>query len=102
MPDLTRPEPEAPHPGQIGTVTTPPATTADPFTVTVLDFSGEHLYQIAHWQSRGATIPAVGDECLVIKDENGIPWVSAWWPAKGDVAGGGGGGSGVDAFFLGG
>lgn len=85
MPDLTRPEPEATPPGQLGIVETPPAAVGDPFTVTVPGFSESHFYEIERWQSRGATIPDVGDEVLVVVDDKGEPWVAAWWPAAGDV-----------------
>jgi hypothetical protein len=81
MPDLTRPEPETPPPGQHGFVTTPPAALGDPFTVTVPEFSGDHFYQITRWMPRGEDLPALGDEVLVVKDERGEPWCVAWWPS---------------------
>jgi len=88
MADLTRTrtESEASPPGQLGHVTTPPAALGDPFTVTVPGFSGEHFYELTRWQSRGATLPAVDDEVLVLFDDKEEPWVAAWWPAAGDAA----------------
>jgi hypothetical protein len=86
MPDLTRQETEAPAPGQLGYVTQPPAAVGDPFTVTVPEFSGEHVYQVAYWQPRGDLLPAPGDKVLVVKDEKGEAWVVGWWPAAGPAA----------------
>jgi hypothetical protein len=33
------------------------------------------------WMPRGATLPAVGDKCLVIFDNTDAAWVVAWWPS---------------------
>lgn len=89
MPDLRRREAEGQPPGQKGFVTTPPASTADKLTVTVPGFSEQHFYEITRWHSRGATLPAVDDEVLVVFDDKGEPWVPAWWPAGGDAPAGG-------------
>lgn len=33
------------------------------------------------WQSRDLTsLPAKGDECLVIFDNHRNPWIVSWWP----------------------
>jgi hypothetical protein len=33
------------------------------------------------WQSRdGVSLPTIGDECLVIFDNDNEPWIVAWWP----------------------
>lgn len=80
-PRLTRPVPEPPPPAQHGFVDTVPAAIGDPFTVTVPDFSGDHHYEITRWMPRGAVLPAIGDEVLVVKDERGEAWVVAWEPA---------------------
>lgn len=104
MPNLAEPpapsEPVAHH----GVVVEAPAALGDPFTVRVPAFDDLHVFQIRRWEARGATIPTVDDECLVIVDDVAEPWVASWWPAAGDapIEGGGGGGSSVDAFFLGG
>lgn len=79
--DLSRQQPpEQRPPGQRGVVTTAPAGLGDPFTVTVPGFSEEHFYEITRWMPRGEDLPAVGDEVLVIEDDQSEPWVVAWWP----------------------
>lgn len=32
------------------------------------------------WQPRGDLMPTEDDECVVIFDENGEPWIAVWWP----------------------
>lgn len=104
MPNLAEPpapgDPVAHH----GVVVDPPAALGEPFTVRVPDFDELHVFEIRRWQSRAVTVPAAGDEVLVVIDDVAEPWVAAWWPAAGDtpIEGGEGGGSSVDAFFLGG
>ena len=106
LPDLTRPqitsEADLPPTARIGYVSTPPAELGSPFEVTVPDFDENqiHAFQIRRWQSRAKTIPAIGDECLVILDDEGEPWVSAWWPAAGDAPIEGGGGKGGDKNYV--
>lgn len=70
-----------------GVVVAAPAKLGDPFTVQVPDFDDLHVSQIRRYEYRGATLPAAGDECLVVIDDNSEPWVVAWWPAAGDEAG---------------
>lgn len=100
--------PESLPPGGVkGFVHTAPSGLGQSFTVVVPSFSTEHVFEIHRWESRALTVPAVGDEVLVIEDEEGEPWVVTWWPAAGDTPieageGGSGTGSTVDAFFLGG
>lgn len=101
---LAKPE-SAPAPvAHHGFVSEAPPSLGDPFTVTVPEFdqAGGHVFQIRRWVSRGKTVPAVGDEVLVVVDDIAEPWAAAWWPAAGDAPIEGGGGSGVDSFFLGG
>jgi hypothetical protein len=86
LPELVRPTPDLPQRPQHGVVTTPPADTADELQVVIPDFSSDHVFEIRRWQSRGGTLPAEGDEVLVVRDEQGEPWVPAWWPAAGDAA----------------
>jgi hypothetical protein len=91
LPDLTPPtiksETDLPPPARIGYVSTAPSGLGQPFNVTIPDFDGQvHAFEIRRWQARAMTIPAVGDQALVILDDAGEPWVPAWWPAAGDVA----------------
>lgn len=49
--------------------------------VTIPAFDKNLRFGPCRWQSRDATsLPARGDECLVIFDDRKQPWVVAWWP----------------------
>lgn len=53
----------------------------DPLYVIIPAFSKSLRFGPCRWQSRDAlSMPAKGDECLVIFDNYRIPWVVAWWP----------------------
>jgi len=85
MADLTRGKAEPQDPAaQHGFVSMSPAAIGAPMQVNVPDFSGDHFVEITRWVTRGAVLPAVGDEVLVVKDERGEAWVVAWWPVAGD------------------
>ena len=86
MAELTRPETAIPPPARHGFIDKPPTKLGDPFEVIVPDFDSYRVYQIERWSSRGSTMPAQGDEVLVVLDDKGEPWVSAWWPTGGDIA----------------
>jgi hypothetical protein len=85
--DYAPPEPPV---AQHGFVSKPPAAIGDPFTATVPDFDEAHVFEVRYWPPRGATLPAVGDEVLIVIDDKAEPWVAAWWPAAGDDPEGGG------------
>jgi hypothetical protein len=100
----TSPTREARH----GFVSKAPAALGQPFQVVVPEFDDQqdsarpaemHAYEIRRWQSRATTIPAVGDEVLVVVDDQQEPWVAAWWPAGGDTPIKGGEGTG-DKTYL--
>lgn len=76
-------EPETPTPDgpQHGFVVTVPATVADPFTVRLPSFGADFVFEIVYWVPRGAALPGVGDRVLVVFDDEGEPWVTAWWPS---------------------
>ncbi len=76
----TAPAPVARH----GFITEAPAKLGAPFRVTVPEFDELHVYEVRRWSSRATTLPAVGDEVLVVVDDVSEPWVVAWWPVKGD------------------
>lgn len=86
---LAKPEPPATPVAHHGFVSEPPPGPGQPFTVTVPDFDAEggHVFQIRRWAARGATIPAAGDEVLVVVDDVAEPWVATWWPEGGEAAG---------------
>lgn len=83
MPRLVQPEGEATPPAWRGYVSKAPVALGAPFEVIVPSFAAHLVFQITRWQSRALTLPVMGDECLVVKDEQGEPWVAAWWPADG-------------------
>jgi hypothetical protein len=61
-----------------GRVAKAPATTADPLTVTLENYSGLYEYEVpaTNWLS-GATPPSTGDVVLVMFDDDGDAWVMA-------------------------
>jgi len=69
-----------------GFVTEAPTALGKPFEVMVPDFSSERSYEIRRWAARGLTLPALGDEVLVVEDEHKLPWVPVWWPSAGDIS----------------
>lgn len=84
MPNLAEPTPPSDPIAHRGVVVKAPAELGDPFTVRVPDFDDLHVFEIRRWEYRGATLPAVDDEVLVVVDDEAEPWVAAWWPAAGD------------------
>lgn len=61
------------------------ALTATDFTtllpVILPDYDEVLQWGPCRWQSRDATsLPALGDECLVMFDNLRRPWIVAWWP----------------------
>lgn len=80
------PEPTIPSAPEHGLVVKAPTKLGAAFEVVIPALSTELAFQIRRWDARGLTLPALGDEVLVLRDDLGEPWVAAWWPAKGDVA----------------
>lgn len=81
--------PEAAAPvARHGYVLAPPAALGGPMTVQVphFDASGAHVFQVDHYSARGLTLPAEGDEVLLVVDDVEDAWAVSWWPAAGDVA----------------
>lgn len=78
-------------------VTKPPSSSVDSLEVVVPNFSQDHPYTInAEQWYQGQTLPVVGDECVVMFDDDGDIWVSSWahdqlnspiGPAGGDLSG---------------
>lgn len=64
-----------------GTVSVAPADLTDFVTVILPEYDSDLQWGPCRWQSRDATsLPAIGDECLVMFDNRKNPWVVAWWP----------------------
>lgn len=61
-----------------------PVDQSDLVSVTIpgLNDEGQQLrWESCRWQARNDTdVPARGDKCLVIIDDNNEVWVVAWWP----------------------
>ncbi len=49
-------------------------------TVTLDNYSGDYSFEVLgdHWMPRGVTLPAAGDTCLVVFDDDGDAWVTGW------------------------
>lgn len=58
-----------------------PAEVGDELKVRVPSFATTRLYTVRHWSPRGAVLPEVGDQALIIFDETGEPWLVAFTPA---------------------
>lgn len=56
-----------------------PADTGQLLTVTILSFADDDVRKV-RWMPRGATLPAVGDYCLIAFTRDGTAWCPAWWP----------------------
>ncbi len=63
-----------------GIVAKAPASTTARLRVVIPSFDPEQGEDL-RWMPRGTTLPAAGDECLVITTAEGDAWVAAWWPS---------------------
>ena len=60
-----------------------PVEESDSVTVIIPSFSPIHTFgPIIGWRARGADNPAVGDHCLVVKDDRDQWWMLEWWPKE--------------------
>lgn len=66
------------------TVTKAPAGVEDMARVTAPDYSDNVAFE-CQWMPRGVLAPDVGDEGIMIIDENGQPWLVGWEPAAGST-----------------
>ena len=49
--------------------------------IIIPDFDQNLTWGPCRWQSRDdVSLPAKGDECLVVFDNRRQPWIVAWWP----------------------
>jgi hypothetical protein len=49
--------------------------------IVIPEFDPELEWGPCRWQSRDSTsLPAAGDEALVVFDNRRNPWIVAWWP----------------------
>jgi hypothetical protein len=66
-----------------GKVRKAPDDADSPLTVTLVNFSQKYSYEVpaGQWMPRGDDLPIDGDTCLVVFDDNGDTWVSAWSPS---------------------
>ena len=63
-----------------GSFLTAPGSVTDLADVVLEQAEGVRFDDV-RWMPRGATLPTVGDLCLVALDDEGDPWVTAWWPS---------------------
>lgn len=64
-----------------GRIATAPADLDERVFVIVPAFSDDYRFGPCRWQARDTiSLPAVGDWCLVVFDENQEPSVPLWWP----------------------
>lgn len=81
MPDPRAAITEIPPAGERGVVKRSPSSLSDKILVRIPAFDDHHVTEVRRWMPRGPDdLPAVGDEVLVIVDDDGEPWVVAWWP----------------------
>jgi hypothetical protein len=65
-----------------GIIVTQPLNPAGFVGVSIIDMNPDLVFNNVHWQARdNMSLPEVGDECLVIFDNNREPWIVTWWPA---------------------
>lgn len=59
-----------------------PTSETDPMHVSIPSFDdNSHRFGPCPWGPVRATLPAVGDRCLVTFSNLHTPWVTCWWPA---------------------
>lgn len=69
-----------PTPPQHGFVVNAPIGTDAPLSVRLPSFDDDHVFEVIYWMNREEELPTVGDRVLVVFDDEGEPWVTAWWP----------------------
>jgi hypothetical protein len=64
-----------------GIIQSNPATFDQLVYITIPDLDDSLKLGPCRWQPRDAvSLPAKGDDCLVILDNDREPWVVVWWP----------------------
>lgn len=63
-----------------GRVSKAPVGIDQPLEVTLINLSGSIPYEVpgTNWNARGSTIPAKGDVCIVVFDDDGDAWMPVW------------------------
>ena len=78
----SKPPPASPS-GYSGTILDTAATVADDVRVTIISIDDEfQTHGPCKWMPRDGIFPTAGDECVVLFDERGTPWISVWYPAE--------------------
>jgi len=76
----------APHPVALGqiykaVISSPPTAFDDAMDILIPDVHPDLVFSNVRWQARdNQSLPSVGDDVLVIFDNNNEPWVVTWWP----------------------
>lgn len=64
-----------------GVISSAPVDFADRVTIQIPEMTDTLVFPDLRWMSRDSTtLPAPGDSCLVLFDNDREPWVIAWWP----------------------
>lgn len=64
-----------------GTIISNPTHFSDLIEFVITDIDPTLKLGPSRWQARDAvSLPASGDDCLVIFDNDNEPWIVAWWP----------------------
>jgi microcystin-dependent protein len=75
-----------------GTIASGATSAGDEVEVLLDGFDDKHRFGPCKWFARGSVLPERGNECLVIFNEEQVPFVVSWWPFDPSANGGGGGG----------
>jgi hypothetical protein len=64
-----------------GVIASSPVDFADRVSIRIPDMTDELVFPDLRWMARNSTeLPAPGDSCLILFDNDREPWVIAWWP----------------------
>lgn len=68
------------EPVVLGVVAVAPASESSSLFVVLPGYSTQASYEVpaGNWSPRGLALPAVGNPCVLIFDENGEGWVPIW------------------------
>lgn len=63
-----------------GRVSKAPSAVDQPLEVILINFSSSYSYEVpgGNWTARGSTLPAKGNGCVVVFDDDGDAWVPVW------------------------
>ena len=84
-----------------GTIAVGAEGAGDEVEVLLDSFDNVHKFGPCKWFYRGGVLPERGNECLVVFNEEQVPFVISWWPFDPSAGNGGGGnGGGGDKNYV--